>query len=153
MKLLSFIILFSIILTATFGAGSFDVLFPDVIPLRPYTGVFQTAHSLTGSIDAVRLPIQIPALFLLVIVSVMLLFTVSLLFPHLSFSLLMSPLGARGSHSRANRRASGAGWKDTSQKQPLTAEEQFRILMQIFGKPRMVIVYGKEPEKKNGKPG
>jgi hypothetical protein len=31
------------ILTATFGAGLADVIFTDVIPIRPYTGVFRFA--------------------------------------------------------------------------------------------------------------
>lgn len=149
--MLARLVLLTIILVATFGAGTVDVLCPDVIPLRPYTGVFQTAHALTSSIDAIRLPVQIPTMLLVVIVSIILLFSLSLLVPHLSFSLFISPLGARGSHSRANRRASGAGWKDTSQKQPLTAEEQFRVLMQIFGKPRMIIVYEKQRDKPDGK--
>lgn len=140
------LILLTVILIAVFGAGTVDVLFPDVIPLRPYTGIFQTSHLTT--IDQ-SLKTNLP-LVPLILIAITLLLTVTAItiFPHLAPSLSFLPLGSRGSHSRANRRASGAGWKDTSQNQMLTAEEQFRVLMQIFGKPRMVIVYGKE-EKKN----
>ena len=34
------LVFLAIIATATFGAGLVDVIFPDVVPLRPYTGVF-----------------------------------------------------------------------------------------------------------------
>lgn len=137
------LVLLSIILLATFGAGTVDVLFPDVIPLRPYTGIFQAAHSLSEELRQTGLAQLTPTILIAALVVCILTLAIIWL-PHLTSSLAILPLGSRGSHSRANRRASGAGWKDTSQKQILTAEEQFRVLMQIFGRPKMVIIYDKQ---------
>jgi len=35
------LLLLAIVFTATFGAGIVDVVFTDVLPIRPYTGVFR----------------------------------------------------------------------------------------------------------------
>lgn len=134
------LILLGIILIATFGAGTFDVLFPDVIPLRPYTSVFQAAHSATvdNFVKTVLPPLSIVLVVAVAIISVV----TMTLFPHLSLPILI-PLGSRGSHSRANRRA-GVGWTDKSGKQPVRPEDQFRILLEIFGRPRVVMIYDKQ---------
>ena len=138
-----------VILTATFGAGTFDVLFPDVIPIRPYTSIFQTAHSLLTSSDNLRLSIQAPLMLMSILIIGLLLVSLTLMILHVPIPILISPLGARGSHSRANRRA-GAGWKDISRKQNknLSSEEQFRILMEVFGRPKMVIIYPSKQKEK-----
>ena len=39
------LVFLAIILMSVFGAGAVDVMFPDVIPLRPYSGVFQNILS------------------------------------------------------------------------------------------------------------
>ena len=47
------LILLVLIISSVFGAGVVDILFSDIIPLRPYTGVFRTI--LTASSPSVSL--------------------------------------------------------------------------------------------------
>jgi len=62
-------LLFLTLLISTFGAGVVDVLYNDVIPIRPYTGFFQT--NLTNVIRAVSSAGMVGDLFGAIIIIVL----------------------------------------------------------------------------------
>jgi len=88
------LIILSIILTATFVAGSIDILFPDVIPIRPYT------YFSIGLINFNNTSQQ----FSTYLFQLLLLLTVSLLLIHFNIPLPMIPLGHRSGQFRRGKR-------------------------------------------------
>jgi len=88
------LILLSIILTATFVAGSIDILFSDVIPIRPYT------YFSIGLINFNNTSQQ----FSTHLFQLLLLLTVSLLLIHFNIPLPLIPLGHRSGQFRRGKR-------------------------------------------------
>ncbi len=88
------IIILSIILTATFVAGSIDILYPDVIPIRPYT------YFSIGLINFSNTSQQ----FSTYLFQLVLLLTVSLLLLHFNIPLPLMPLGHRSGQFRRGKR-------------------------------------------------
>ena len=88
------LILLSIILIATFAAGSIDIIFPDVIPIRPYT------YFSIGLINFSNTSQQ----FSTYLFQLVLLLTVSLLLLHFNIPLPLIPLGHRSGQFRRGKR-------------------------------------------------
>ncbi|TLY02425.1 MAG: hypothetical protein E6K87_08070 [Thaumarchaeota archaeon] len=88
------LILLSIILTATFVAGSIDIIFPDVIPIRPYT------YFSIGLINFNNTSQQ----FSTYLFQLVLMLTVSLLLIHFNIPLPLIPLGHRSGQFRRGKR-------------------------------------------------
>jgi len=88
------LILLSVILTATFAAGSIDILFPDVVPKRPYT------YFSIGLINFNNTSQQ----FSTYLFQLLLLLTVSLLLIHFNIPLPLIPLGHRSGQFRRGKR-------------------------------------------------
>lgn len=60
----------AIILTATIGAGLADVLFSDLVPLRPYTATFNTTPiTAIGRSSSIVVDVAMVTLFILLVVS------------------------------------------------------------------------------------
>jgi len=88
------LILLSIILTATFVAGSIDIIFPDVVPIRPYT------FFSVGLVNFNNTSQQ----FSTYLFQLILLLTVSLLLLHFNIPLPLIPLGHKSGQFRRGKR-------------------------------------------------